>query len=357
MHTTPLNKSLTGIALLVIFLCSLLPCEAIGADLPDILKRGTVRIGCAEIPGAETLADPSLPYYMGFDLELATEIAGVFKKNHGVTIEWVHVPRTDQRIPFLQDGTADLIIRTFSITPKRAEVIDFSDPYFTNPGLTVVIPKGVTGISSFRDLAGRKVMVTGKSTAEYFVLKNVPKVKILPVANDKYAVDYLLKNKAEAYVQDFAMCLFHVSRFPDLRLVGDPFTMNDEKDEYGIGMVKGSKALKAEINKILASLEKNGTLRRIYDKWFGEKLAQVKKVVPLIGGHFKIRAAGMNLTGTLEEKREDFYLFRCDDGAVFFFAPSAIEYMKISEESSTVKETASASSKKRRQKPAASKSK
>jgi ABC-type amino acid transport substrate-binding protein len=303
------------------------------ADLDEIIKRGVIRIGCAEIPDINLLKDPALPYYMGFDLELAMEISTEFRKIHGASTEWVHVPRTDQRIPFLQDGKADLIIRTFSITSKRLESINFSDSYFDNPGLTVVIPKGVTGIASFRDLAGRKVMVTGKSTAEYFVLKNVPKVKILPVANDKYAVDYLLKGKADAYVQDFAMCLFHVSRFPDLRLVGDPFTMNDKKDEYGIGMQKGSDNLKKEINGILTAFEKKGFLKKLYDKWFGEKLAQVRKVVPLIGGKFDINAAGMKLSGTLEEKRGDFYLFRSDDGATFFFPPSSIQYLKVIEAS------------------------
>src|SRR3712207_7541274 len=37
---------------------------------------------------------------------------------------------SDNRIPFLQDGTADVILSTMTITAERDQEIDFSEPYF-----------------------------------------------------------------------------------------------------------------------------------------------------------------------------------------------------------------------------------
>lgn len=298
-------------------------------DLADIVKAGKILIGCAEVPPEEGLKRSDLPYYMGFDLELALRISEVLRAEKGVTTEWVHVPRTDQRIPFLEEGKADLVIRTFSITPKRQEVIGFSNPYFENPGLTVVVGSDVQGVAGYKDLVGRKVIVTGKSTAEFFVLKNIPKVKILPVANDQYAIDYLIKGKADAYVQDFSMCLYHVSRFPSLRLAGEPFTADGKEDLYGIGMPKGSAELKNFIDGILARLEKDGTLKALYDKWYGTRLANARKMVPLIGGTFLINLGDEKMVGTVEEKRGDFYLVKLDNGDHLFIPPSSIRYMKV----------------------------
>lgn len=298
-------------------------------DLADITKAGKVLIGCAEISPKEGLKRSDLPYYMGFDLELAMRISDILKAEKGVTTEWVHVPRTDQRIPFLEEGRADLIVRTFSITPKREEVIDFSKPYFENPGLTVVVGSDVQGVAGYRDLVGRRVIVTGKSTAEFFVLKNIPKVKILPVANDQYAIDYLIKGKADAYVQDFSMCLYHVSRFPNLRLAGEPFTTDGKEDLYGIGLPKGSKELKKYIDGVLDRLEKDGTLKALYDKWYGTRLANAKKMIPLIGGTFLINLGDEKMIGTVEEKRGDFYLVKLENGDHLFIPPTSIRYMKV----------------------------
>ncbi|MGT2432650.1 transporter substrate-binding domain-containing protein [Cupriavidus basilensis] len=45
------------------------------------------------------------------------------------------------------------------------------------------------------------------------------------------------------------------------------------REYMGVGIPKGEDRLTAEIDRILADLEKNGTAARIYDKWFGPKSA------------------------------------------------------------------------------------
>jgi ABC-type amino acid transport substrate-binding protein len=311
---------------LIYFQCNVIQARSI----EEIKKEKIIKIGCSRVPPAENLKDSNIPYYMGFDIELALNISKELEKKLDVKTQWVATPRTDQRIPFLKDGQADLIIRTFSITPKRMEMVDFSKPYFDNPGLTIVVPDEIKDVRDFRDLAGKKVIVTGKSTSEYFVLKNIPKVKILPVANDEYAVDYLLKGRADAYVQDFSMCLFHVFRFNNLRLAGEPFNPGDTKDQYAVGMAKNSTELKKLVDSILDNFEKTGVMKDIYQKWYGDKMARVRKVTPLYGNYFKVFSGSLAIEGVLEEKKEDFLLFKTNKGESYFIPFNKIDYLVVS---------------------------
>ena len=41
---------------------------------------------------------------------------------------------SDNRIPFLKQGTADLILSTMTINAERDKEIDFSDPYYVARG-------------------------------------------------------------------------------------------------------------------------------------------------------------------------------------------------------------------------------
>ena len=58
---------------------------------------------------------------MGYDVDFAKALA----KSLGVKLELV-ATNPANRIPLLQSGKADLIVADITITPERAQVIDFS---------------------------------------------------------------------------------------------------------------------------------------------------------------------------------------------------------------------------------------
>lgn len=57
------------------------------------------------------------------------DFAEALAKSLGVKLELV-ATNPANRIPLLQSGKADLIVADITITPERAQVIDFSTPYF-----------------------------------------------------------------------------------------------------------------------------------------------------------------------------------------------------------------------------------
>lgn len=61
---------------------------------------------------------------VGSDVETAELLA----KDWGVKLKFIETTGPT-RIPNLQTGKADIIISTLSVTPQRAQVIDFSRAY------------------------------------------------------------------------------------------------------------------------------------------------------------------------------------------------------------------------------------
>eukprot|EP01042_Synura_sphagnicola_P017014 gene17014-21505_t len=88
----------------------------------------------------------------GSDVETARAIA----KDLGVELELVQVTGPN-RVPFLMTGKADMVIATFSITPERAKVINFTHPYGASQ-FVVAAPKGIA-IKGLADLVGKRIAV------------------------------------------------------------------------------------------------------------------------------------------------------------------------------------------------------
>ncbi len=76
---------------------------------------------------------------VGYDVDFAKALA----KSLGVKLELV-ATNPANRIPLLQSGKADLIVADITITPERAQVIDFSTPYFVT-GQQFPGPGKITG--------------------------------------------------------------------------------------------------------------------------------------------------------------------------------------------------------------------
>ena len=92
--------------------------------------------------------NPQTDAVEGFDVDLGQAIADEL----GVEANFIEAI-SDNRIPFLVDGTADLILSTMTITTDRDAEIDFSTPYYIASGRVLVpVDSDITGVE---DLPGR----------------------------------------------------------------------------------------------------------------------------------------------------------------------------------------------------------
>jgi membrane-bound lytic murein transglycosylase MltF len=79
---------------------------------------------------------------------------------------FIPVPR-EQIIPLLLEGRGD-IAAGLTITPQTEKLVAFTTPYITDVSEVIVMRKGVSGLRSLKDLAGRRVhVVAGSGYAEH----------------------------------------------------------------------------------------------------------------------------------------------------------------------------------------------
>ena len=199
--------------------------------------------------------------HTGFDVELWDAIArqlGMDYKLQPMDFNGI--------IPGLQTGQLDAGIAGMTIKPERAEVIDFSDPYY-NAGLLIMVKADNTDVNGIEDLKGKVVSTKLGTTSEDFVKKNAnaEEVKLFP--NNDAMILELMSGGADAVVFDSPL-LANFMRSDagkgKVKVVG-PLYMGQS---YGIGFPKGS-PLTAKVNEALKKLRESGAYDALYMKWFG----------------------------------------------------------------------------------------
>ncbi|MFD7611944.1 glutamate ABC transporter substrate-binding protein [Streptomyces sp. NPDC059828] len=209
----------------------------------------------------------------GFDIDLARAIAGDILGDEDAVI-FRAIP-TNQRIPALENGTVDLVVRTMTINCARIKQVAFSTAYFQT-GQQVLAPKesAITGYN--KTLAGRRVCSAEGSTA-YEALEKKSYGAVFkdegdggPEDRDRLTVpnqlDCLVRlqlGEVDAVVTDAALGAGQAAQDPAIELKGGkPFTT----EFYGVAAKLGNDDLVRRVNKVLDSYRR-GPWMAAYTKW------------------------------------------------------------------------------------------
>jgi octopine/nopaline transport system substrate-binding protein len=223
----------------------------------------------------------------GFEIELANNLCPRVKLQCSfVAQDWNGV------IPGLQAGKYDAIMDGMSITPKRLEVIDFSQPYTQSPTTFAVMKDGP--LVKLAD-TGKRVSLDDKAATEAAVHDMAPalKGKVIGVQVSTIQADLLntfFKGVAEIRtygkteehdldLQDgridlvLASTNYFVSTLAKpggdkMTLAGPLFVGGLLGKGTGIGLRKSDTDLKALFDKALAEAKADGTLKALAIKWF-----------------------------------------------------------------------------------------
>ena len=133
--------------------------------------------------------------YQGYDVYFAERIA----KDLGVEVEYVSTDPAS-RVENVATGKVDIILANFTVTPERAQQVDFALPYM-QVMLGVVSPDGAV-ITDVEELNGKQLIVVKGTTAETYFEENHPDVTL--VKYDEYADAYnaLLDGRGDAFSTD-----------------------------------------------------------------------------------------------------------------------------------------------------------
>lgn len=139
--------------------------------LDEIKESGVINIGVFSDKSPFGYVDENGDY-AGYDVYLAERLG----QDLGVEINYVSTEAAN-RIEYLQTGKVDIILANFTVTEERAQEVDFALPYM-NVALGVVSPEGAV-IDSLDSIgADDQVIVISGTTAETYLTKNYPDIKL-----------------------------------------------------------------------------------------------------------------------------------------------------------------------------------
>ncbi|MFF5841719.1 glutamate ABC transporter substrate-binding protein [Streptomyces massasporeus] len=215
----------------------------------------------------------------GFDIDLVHRIAKDILGDPDA-VQFKAIP-TDQRIPAIQDGRVDMVVRTMTINCDRIADVAFSAPYFKT-GQQVLAPKS-SPVEGYDDtLADRRICTAAGSTA-FAALESGQKDGKLPASTDisttvPNQLDCLVRlqlGEVDAVVTDGALAASQAAQDPTVQLKGDAFTA----EYYGVAMKKDADDLVRRVNQILVDYRKdtaNGW-QASYEKWLSATLGKDAK--------------------------------------------------------------------------------
>ena len=194
----------------------------------------------------------------GFDVEVGDAIA----KDLGLK----PVPK---RITFkgivesVKSGRADIAVASHTITPQRAKQVLFSTPYYYSGPQIFTRPN--SKIKSVNDLKGKEVAAAKGSTYADLAKKYTNNVKVYD--SDITALEALSSGRHDAVITDFVTGKTAIK--DGIKVKGQQLI---ERSEQAVVVPKDNPGLLKKVNKALADLRKNGTLRKISMKYFGQDI-------------------------------------------------------------------------------------
>ena len=200
----------------------------------------------------------------------------------------------DGMIPALNAGKFDAIISGMSATPKREEVIAFSDSYGTTGQTFATLKSGdlaqlplkgeVFSLASdeagaadaIKKLApmlqGKTIGVQGSSIGAAFLDKYLKGIATIQEYKTTEQHDLDLKAGRVDLIMASTAYLSTAAAKPgneDMVLTGPRFQGGLLGRGSSVGLRKGDTELKAMFNDAIASAKADGTIKTLSDKWFG----------------------------------------------------------------------------------------
>ena len=231
--------------------------------LGKIQAAGEITIGVKFDVPPFGVKNPQTNEVEGFDVSLGQAVADAL----GVEPKFIEAI-SDNRIPFLQDGTADLILSTMTINAERVEQIEFSDPYYIARG-RVLVP-GDSDIKGVEDLGGRKVCTALGSTYEENLKNQAPDADLRLVDSYSECLELIQNGAVDAVSTDDVILTGMIIQDDTLKLVGDELT----QEPYGAGIKKGDQQLLDFVNDVFADVKADGRWAKLYDQWIGQYTGQ-----------------------------------------------------------------------------------
>jgi polar amino acid transport system substrate-binding protein len=247
-----MNKNLFVLTLLLTIILLVASCSP---EQKKILRVGTD----AENPPFTYLENSE---FKGIDIDICEKIADKM----GMQLQITQY-EFDDLFSALAQNKIDLAASTITITEKRKQTFEFSEPYFQTNLAVVARKASPIEINKIEDIGKYRVGCQSSTTSYQYLKENLvdkdllPKEKLKTYSTLIETIGELLNKKIDLMVFDEWVAK-KVSEQVDIKIV----YIIPTNEQYGLAMRPG-KEINLRINKALKELKDSGELQRIINEY------------------------------------------------------------------------------------------
>ncbi len=198
----------------------------------------------------------------GFDYDIAAAIADEM----GLTLK-SETASFASLIQGLQSNRYDALIASMTPTEKRAEVVDFTESYYTDGAQYFV--KTESDCEAFDIESTVNVGVANGTTYDQYLKDEGFQGEVVSFESDITALEDTEAGRLDGTVTGLLVGLFQIQDAGrDLRACGEPLYT----EAPAVAVAKDN-PLKGDIDEALKTIKDNGTYADISNEWFGEDIS------------------------------------------------------------------------------------
>lgn len=241
-------KKILALVMVAVLALAMVACG--GAAEKEVLTMGTN----AAFPPYEFVDENN--NVVGIDAEIAQAVA----EKLGMELE-IKDMAFDSLITAVSTGSIDVALAGMTVTPERAESVNFSDSYAT--GIQVVIVTEDSAIASIDDLDGKKIGVQSGTTGDIYCADDYGEENIARYDNGALAVAALQNGQVDCVVIDNEPAKAFVEANEGLKILDTEYIT----ENYAAAIAKENTELLEKFNAALAELKAEGKLDEIIGKY------------------------------------------------------------------------------------------
>ncbi|QQQ79820.1 glutamate ABC transporter substrate-binding protein [Saccharothrix sp. 6-C] len=232
-----------------------------GSTMAEIQARGRLIAGVDQNTYLMGFRNPVSGELEGFDVDLVREVArAVFGDPGAIQFK---VVTSEQRVPALERGEVDIVVRTMTATCERWQKVNFSTVYL-QAGQRVLVPSS-SDVAGIESLGGKRVCATKGSSSLANVAAAASRPVPVSVAHWTDCLVMLQQGQVDAISTDDTILAGFAAQDPYTKVVGPQFAA----EPYGMAFPKADEDFVRFVNALLERLRADGTWARIHQRWLG----------------------------------------------------------------------------------------
>jgi polar amino acid transport system substrate-binding protein len=243
--------------------------DACAKDKLNLLKEGRLTIATSPQVFEPWMVRNDPTNGKGFESAVAYAVADELGFSRG-EVDWVQIPFNKSYQPGAKDFDFD--INQISITPARAEVVDFSTGYYNAAQAIITLKDSpYAGASALSDLQDAKLGAQVGTTSLQAIENGIdPEQQPLVYSDTNNAKTALLNEQIDGIVVDLPTAFYITAvQIPAGTIVGQFQPTSGRREQFGLLFEKGNPLVEC-VNQALRALKSSGELERIEQRWLSQ---------------------------------------------------------------------------------------